>query len=302
VSSDPSKRYREALAALRAWSIRHAVDAPCIILCGFPKSGNTLTRFVYHNLIAATNEGATQTLSYIALNEANPNVAFPERLAERGFIAPRGLDHRGFPILLHSHGTWTPEWPEAGRTLLVVRDPLDALIGHWYTNVVFPVVPASHLDVDRFVLENLPEWIRRHRINAAHADAVLHYADLMRAPAPTFARAFLALDVRLDPKRLEQATEMSRIERIREMEDLLGQRHGHRSDPERNRRFGIAAWRDEGDVRFTRSGQHAQWRTALTAETIAHAWEMLAAEDLTGLLTPLEPDPKPAQSGELSGS
>lgn len=283
--SDDGK-FRDALGTLRAWSARHAADAECIVLCGYPKSGNTLTRFVYHNLIAATNDGATETLSYTALNEANPNVSFPDRLAQDGFIAPKGIDHRGFPLLLHSHGTWTPRWREAGRALLVVRDPLDTLIGHWYTNVVFPVVPIARVEVDAFVLQSLPDWIRRHCINAEHADVVLSYADLMDAPAATYGPAFAALGVRFESQLLERATAMSRIERIREMEDRLGQRHGHRSDAERNQRFGIASWRAEQDVRFTRSGEQGQWQALLAAGTIERAREMLASEGLEDLLTP----------------
>ncbi len=278
-------KLREALATLRAWSARHAEDSPCIILCGYPKSGNTFTRFVYHNLIAVTNSGARETLSYIALNEVNPNVSFPEGLVRSGFIVPKGIDHRGFPLMLHSHGTWTPEWGQAGRTLLVVRDPLDALIGHWYTQVVYPVAPAVRMEVDAFVLAHLPDWIARHRIQAAHADVVLCYADLMTAPDAAFGRAFRELGVRFEPEHLERATAMSRIERIREMEDRLGQHHGHRCDPERNRQFSLPEWRADRDVRFTRSGAQAQWRTALAERTIVQARALLEQAGLVELLT-----------------
>jgi hypothetical protein len=96
-----------------------------------------------------------------------------------------------------------------------------------------------------------------------------------------FADAFSRLGVRFDEAALTRAVEMSRFERIREMEDRHGERHGHRADPEHNRRFGLTPWRD--GVRFTRSGESGQWRKELRPGTVARARAMLEAAGLSHL-------------------
>src|SRR2546423_5333056 len=85
--------YLDAVAALRAWCASNGLQQRCLILCGYPKSGNTLIRFVYHHLIRWTNGEATETLTYTALNAANPNNDFPDGLVSKGFTAQERLSH-----------------------------------------------------------------------------------------------------------------------------------------------------------------------------------------------------------------
>lgn len=277
-------KFAAAIAAMRAFAGENRSASDCIIVCGYPKSGNTLTRFVYHNLIRVTNGTATETLTYSELNAANPNHGFPQSLIDAGFKTPVGIDHRGFALLFHAHAAWSPEWREVGPTLFVYRDPLDALIGTWYATVDFPVEGDNREPIDAFVLRNLPRWIDMYTRSAGGADAVLRYEAVMQDDEGEFARAFTQLGIRFDPSALKRAVEMSRFDRIREMEDRHGQQHGHRANAEHNRRFGLPGWRDEASVRFTRSGKSAQWRWELQPQTIDQARAILDAEGLSGLL------------------
>jgi hypothetical protein len=279
-----SAEFRTAVAALRTFCASHGMAPSCIILTGYPKSGNTLARFVYHNLINVRNGGATQTLTYTQLNAANPNQGFPDELATVGFREPSGIDHRGFPLMLHGHQAWSGEWREIGSTLLVHRDPLDSLIGSWYANVDFPAHLTEREDIDTFVLRNLPAWVALYARTVEAADVVLTYEAMTRNPHAAFGDAFARLGVRCTAAELARAVDMSTFDRIREMEDRYGQRHGHRSNPEHNRRFGLAPWRDDDNVRFTRSGKSGQWRWELKPDTVARARDMLASHGLGTLL------------------
>jgi hypothetical protein len=285
MSSCDSADLRIALTALRSYCAGHGLGASCIILCGYPKSGNTLARFVYHNLIRVRNGGAGETLTYTQLNAACPNGGFPTGLAAAGFLPPVGIDHRGFPLMLHGHQPWSPAWREIGKTLFVHRDPLDALIGGWYATVDFPAQPADREPIDAFVLRNLPRWIEMQVTSAGRADAVLRYETVMRDAMVAFAEAFAILGIPHSASELAQAVAMSRFDRIRAMEDRHGQRHGHRADPEHRRTAGLPPWRDDPAVRFTRSGASGQWRRELLPDTIARARAMLDSYGLARLLT-----------------
>src|SRR5690349_2627722 len=144
-------RYRTAITAMRTFAADNHSARACIILCGHPKSGNTLIRFVYHNLIRTTNCAAAETLTYTQLNAAIPNDGFPHILSDAGFRAPVGSDHRGFALLLHGHHAWSPEWREVGLTLFVYHDPLDTLIGTWYATVEFPLHSGNREPIDDYV-------------------------------------------------------------------------------------------------------------------------------------------------------
>ena len=277
-------RYAAAIAAMRAFAADNHSATACIILCGYPKSGNTLTRFVYHNLIRTANGAAAETLTYTQLNAANPNHGFPRGLIDGGFKAPAGIDHRGFAPLLHGHHAWSPEWREVGSTLFVYRDPLDALIGTWYATVDFPMHSDSREPIDEFVLRNLPGWIDLYARSIDGADAVLRYEAIMQEDATEFSGAFTRLGVQFSPSILTRAVEMSRFERIREMEDRHGERHGHRANAAHNQRFGLPGWRDEATVRFTRSGKSGQWHWELRPRTVDRARAILDAAGLSGLL------------------
>jgi hypothetical protein len=282
-----SAEFRNAFACLRSYCADQGLGASCIILCGYPKSGNTLARFVYHNLIRVRNGGARETLTYTQLNAACPNGGFPDGLAA-GFRPPVGIDHRGFPLMLHGHQPWSAEWREIGKTLFIHRDPLDALIGCWYATVDFPVQAADREPIDPFVLRNLPRWIEMQVTSAGRADAVVRYDTIMRDATAALAQAFAALGIPRSAVELAQAVAMSRFDRIRAMEDRHGQRHGHRADPEHRRAAGLPPWRDDPAVRFTRSGASGQWRRELRPDTIAQARALLDSHGLAGLLT--EPD------------
>src|SRR5262245_35936919 len=265
------KRLLQAIEKARSYGHSYGWERP-IILAGHPKSGNTWLRLTYHNLIRATNEGRWFTLTYSALNKANPNVAFPASLAADGFVEPQGIDHRGFPLMFHSHDACNPAWREFGNVIYIWRHPLDALIGCWYAQQSFPVDVERPQPIDEFMLQYLPNWIEMHK-SCQYADVVVRYEDLITDDVGELTRLFGLLGLGDKLRYLKRAVRMSRIGAIRRMEWWSGQYHGHRADPERRKKYGLSAWR--ADARFMRSGKTGQWETELKPETILEAFVLL---------------------------
>jgi hypothetical protein len=273
--------FREAVAQMQHYCERHTMPPRPFILVGYPKCGNTLTRLVYHNLIAVANAGATQTMTYTRLNHVNPNHSFPGKLALEGFREPGEFDHARFPLMLHSHDRWEPFWDEIGDLLFIERHPLDSLIGYWYTLVRFPEEPRERIAVDAFVLRELPDWIGRYRSNRPRAKAALRYEEIMSTPDRAFAAAFRELGISFDADHLRRAVAMSAFEKVREMEDTFAQHHGHATDQAFRVVYDNDAWQDDPQIRFTRSGKSGQWRTELQPTTVKCAAEILAESGLS---------------------
>ena len=267
--------FQEAVAEMRRYCERHGMPPRPFVLAGYPKCGNTLTRLVYHNLIAVANTGATETMTYTRLNHVNPNHSFPGKLALEGFREPAEFDHAGFPLMLHSHNSWEPFWDEIGDLLFIERHPLDSLIGYWYTLVRFPEQPRERIGLDDFVLRELPDWIERYRGNRARAKATLRYEDVMADPDRAFATAFRALGISFQADHLSRAVAMSAFDNVRAMEDSFAEHHGHATDPAFRVVYDNDAWKSDPRIRFTRSGKTGQWRTELQATTLTRAAQLL---------------------------
>jgi hypothetical protein len=277
--------FREAVARMQLYCLRHDMPTRPIILTGYPKSGNTLTRLVYYNLVAATKTGATETMTYTRLNRIDPNHTFPFGLLWEGFVEPANFDLSGFPLLLVTHQRWEPFWDEVGDVLFIERHPLDSLIGHWHNSVAFPEEPAEHIDIDAFVLHELPDWIGLYRTNKPHAKAQLRYEAMIADAQRAFGSAFRALGVPFASEQLKRAVAMTSFNKVRAMEDAHGEHHGHVADPIRRKRVGDRAWKHAPGVRFTRSGQIGQWRDALKPETIERATAVLREAGLVQYAT-----------------
>jgi hypothetical protein len=269
-----------ALEGLRAYAGSLGAPMPSFLLVGYPKSGNTYLRLLYHNLIRAEHTDATQSLTYTELNRINPNTSLPDGLAMRGFIAPPGeFDHRRFPVMLHSHAGYGKGWQRFGPAVHVYRNPLDGLLSHWYAMIDFVEDLRGSIGVDEFVIRHIDRWIDLHKANHAHADLAVRYEDLVAAPRAQLERMLAVLEVSALDAALDRAVAMSAFSAIRAMEERSGELHGHRSDPRHRSAAGLAPWRS--GARFTRSGQVGQWRDLLRRSTIDHVVGRLHAAGLS---------------------
>lgn len=281
--TDQQPLFREAIALMRLYCLRHSMPSRPIVLAGYPKSGSTKTRLVYYNMIAVANHGASETMTYTRLNRVDPNHAFPFGMIQHGFVEPADFDPSGFPLMLMTHERWEPFWDDIADVLFIERHPLDSLIGHWYNRIAFPVVPYDRIGIDAFVLSELPGWIDHYRVTRPRAKAHLRYEDIMSDPYRAYDSAFRALGVSFTPENLQQAVAMTSFEKVRAMEDAHGEHHGHVADPIRRLLVGERAWRHAPGVRFTRSGNVGQWRDGLKPATVERALAILEKAGLAQL-------------------
>jgi hypothetical protein len=287
---DPDFQY--SLAQMRAYCTRKGLPERPIILCGYPKSGNTMTRLVYHNLIGVTNAGLTETITYSRLNRIDPNPGFPTKFVTHGFDEPEAFDFSGFPLMMATHIPWQPFWDDIADSLYIYRHPLDSLISFWYNEVHFAKPPLEEIGLDEFVLKHLPDWIERHVLFSANVRVRLRYEDLLADALSGYETALRALEVRLEPQKLAAAVAMTSFAAVQRMEERHQELHGHRASAAFRARYNLTRWRDGDDVRFARSGQAGQWKTELRLSTIAAATSTLRSKGLGHFMT--EEDPQPA--------
>ncbi len=251
--------FKKAWLDFQAYAARQNIPNRAIILCGPAKSGNTLLRFVFHNLVNRTLNGATETLTYHQLNEMQRNIGFPHVFRDDGnFRAPHEFNYSEFPLMFHAHHPWESFWPGIGNTLFVVRNPLDTLVSYWYHNVENEIGKRGTISVEDYADTIIDHWIGVFLASFPNADAVLRYECLMRRPHSVIPKAFRVLNIPFKDSNLADAIEMSRFENVQKMEDKSGQHHGHMIF---NPNFHLGPTPDwNPDARFARSGEVGQWQ------------------------------------------
>lgn len=232
-----------------------------IIFSAFRKSGNTWTRFLICNYFNILINNADRTLSYNELGSVQPHTI------ENGST---DLFRTGFPELYHTHYPYRKIFKHFSNIIYLYRNPLDTLISlyHMLGNRVVPFYgcPVTErkkfLNVDYYVLHNLPYWIYHYKSTKDKGDVVLCYEEIRKDPFGVFSVAFKKLGFPLDEAALRKSIAVSSFENIKKM----GQ--------ETDQKYGIcSADRFKGE--FTRSGKSQQYYGALKSGTIQKARKML---------------------------
>jgi len=276
-----SAEFRTAYEKYKAYVASNGLTEKAVILCGFPKSGNTWLRFIYQNLVMLTHDAKiTETLTYTKLNASQPNCDFPYALMRGEFCEPVSFDNSGFPMLFHSHGVPQPFWHEMGSVVFVYRNPLDTLLSTWYATVHFVPEARGTISMDDFVIQRLDEWCAIYLAGSKVADVNISYEEARANPETLIPNTFSRLEIDFDEALLRRAIEMSSLDSIRRMEDKYDQRHGHRVPNPKLGRPQPTPWVNEPDVRFCRSGESGQWRKGLKPETVDIAIEQLKKNDI----------------------
>jgi hypothetical protein len=258
--------FRSAYAQYTSYQ-KESGSGHALILCGYPKSGNTWLRLLYHNLINVTLNDACDTLTYSRLNEVQNNMFFPTEFASGKFTRPDGFSHGRFPIMFHSHVPWTPLWNAFGKVLFVYRNPLDTMVSMWYATVHFRKDQRGVISIDDFAKANIVPWMQSFTMNMRGADVTIAYEDMRRSPRDVFGDGFDRLGISFEPSALERAIDLSTFSSVRTMEEVHNERHGHQKP---------GNWFEEDNIRFTRSGKTGQWKSALSSDTIDFCLEALA--------------------------
>ena len=129
--------------------------------------------------------------------------------------------------MFHAHHGWEPFWAGIGDTLFVVRNPLDTLVSYWYHNIENEEARQGSITDEDYADSLIDHWISVFTSTFPYTDAVLKYECLMRRPHDIIPKAFRDLNVDFTDEDIAMAIEMSRFEKVREMEDDKNQHNGH---------------------------------------------------------------------------
>lgn len=249
-----------------------------VLICGYPKVGNTWTRFVIFNYYNILNHGAKKTLSYQQLSDINRHR--PEWDCDGRDIGgsvpykPFVFDE-GFPSVYHTHHAYDGSvalgkrsevgeyFKKFDKLIYVYRNPYDTMISSWHfrMNRNFPFkgifddeIIEKFKKLEGFVKYFLPIYLHHIKVTKPHADLVLDYDYLRKQPEAFYHALVLIVGLKdFKPKILQKAIEMSSFGNIKKMGIESNQKHGM-----------AGAYRGH----FTRDGKSGQYLSVMSKELI----------------------------------
>ena len=203
-----------------------------ILLCGFPKTGNTWLKFVITNYATISSHGAKFTLTYTQLDNIFKN--------------PISLHHTHVPLsgkLIYGSVKNIPEYYNRfDKIIYIWRNPYDTMISFWH--YLKNRDPPFNLLKENFNIELieqfetlqgfteyfLPLYIDHIESNRKRADLVLNYDELRKNPNEFKKVIKLIFDDEVNEEVFKQTIEMSSFENIRKMGIETNQKHGLAKD------------------------------------------------------------------------
>jgi Sulfotransferase domain len=278
----------ETLQSSQKMPEARAVSAPrsgIVWLASYPKSGNTWTRALLHNLVHVTS-GEAQAQQINELNQFSMTSAakfwFTEILgfspterhldqiaAARGRVQQHLADLVEGLIFVKTHqalavdrGYPTIDFSVTAGAIYIVRNPLDVVISYAHH-----LGQSIDLTIELMNLKNAETAVNDKQVNELYgswsqhvlswtrkphrAIYLMRYEDMLAEPQKTFGGLAGHLLFRANDEQLADAIDRSSFERLREQEE----KDGFRERPEKAERF-------------FREGRTGQWKDVLTPQQI----------------------------------
>lgn len=265
---------------------RHEVWPDDIFLVSFPKSGNTWTRFLLGNLM-----NPDKPVGFAAIESTVPDIAVFPRADFRKLKPPR---------LIKSHDCFDPRYR---RVVYIIRDPRDVAVSlYYYAKKVKNIDDSFSLEafVTRMLVagrsyngtwgEHAGSWLvnstniaefsqhgdgagahpagSAYPMNAVGARGhgreflLVRYEDLLMDAHAGLHRIADFLGLQASSERIEQAVARSSADSMRKLESAQNLQWQTTRETRK-------------DIPFVRQAKSGQWRTALSAKSIAEiesAW------------------------------
>ena len=238
-----------------------------VLLCGFPKTGNTWIRFIVMNYFNILNHGATETLTYKELIRIQRHrIEYDLPGYKKDNYKPFEFDE-GFPPVYHTHVScikpYTDYFDKFDKIVYILRNPYDTMISyyHYLTNRDKPFNGRHSeeeteylLNMDFFIRYYLSNYLSHILITKPKASLVLDYDKLRKDP--TLFRSLIEIfGIEVNENILKKAIEISSFDSIKAM--------GRKT----NQKYGLAtSYRGE----FTRNGNTGQYKRILSPEMIEY--------------------------------
>lgn len=215
------------------WSLR----GDDILLCSFPRSGNTWVRFMYCHLLVILDGHNIPEVDFPLLNEIMPAIGAGNVSDDWGF-AP-------YPRLVKTHARWLPFF-RGRRSVVLVRDPRDVMVSYYhFQKDRSRIYEGSFSSFIRHPRYGLRRWFNHLKSWHGKWDLVVTYEDLKTDTLEQFNRIIDFLGVDANRKHLLEAINRSKIDRIR------------RADKSTSK---------NSNARFARKGKTQQWTTYFSDE------------------------------------
>ncbi len=198
-------------------------DRKSVLICGFPKSGNTWARFVIYNYFCVKYNERKETLTYDELNKLQSAKLGSE--TDNSRLCIRG---NGIPYIVRTHARYRKVFKYFDKVIFIYRNPLDALISRYFKDVKYKNIDneAKNVGIDTFVIDNIDVWINHFLGTYPKSDIVMSYQKRKEDPIYEHKKLISIIDDEICEKSLKKSVEISSFDNIKAMGEQKSQRQG----------------------------------------------------------------------------
>jgi hypothetical protein len=222
-----------------------------VLLSGYPKSGNTLFRFVYFNLLNQIEPFYEGDISFDVLNEVQLHTVESSETSKPTYEA--------YPLFIRTHLNYLDPFSNL-NLVYVYRNPLDCMVSMYYFKEKYRTWRKEKKSFKNSLRVYFPEWCYHLKSYESKADIFLSYESMYRHPFEAFKDAFLKLGLEFSDEQLKTAIQLSSFKNVRAIEEKFGsgtmtsaKKHG-----------------SEYGGLFTRSGKIGQWKEYYDEEDLEY--------------------------------
>lgn len=249
-----NKTFVEKIKLLLIYSEnRFTLGPKDVLLCSYPKSGNTWLRVLYYHYLAKAGR-LDVDFSFSDLDGKLPELG-------RSYLS-RHWPFELFPRVIKTHRPHARWFDRCASKALVVRDPGDVMVSYYkYASGLNTFVVDG--DLSEFVRDDrlgVSAWMRYHEGWIDNADFLVTYSELRNDTAEVLAKFLAHMGCETKEELVQQAVDASAFERVKKAEKAFG----HTRPEEAKEGF-----------RFARDGSLGQGKRALSADDMAfieRAW------------------------------
>ncbi|MEQ8704213.1 MAG: sulfotransferase domain-containing protein [Phaeodactylibacter sp.] len=241
------------LKLIRKFSRQH------VLLCGYPKSGNTWLRFFLAHYSILQQETVASTITYSELNEIQ------NLILERPFNRKKYSRKSNSLIdkIVWTHAPFKSDYSKfISKYLLIYRNPLDTLASSWNYHVKnrnnLKRIGYPKNDINAYVKLRYVDW-EKYMVSYSQLDEhqvlAVSYEELLKEPVGSFKKilSFSYPNHNCDLDKLKKAIELSSFNSVKTMGRIKDQQHG-------------MAAANKGE--FARKGIIGSYKNELTEDTI----------------------------------
>ena len=178
-----------------------------VLLCSFPRSGNTWTRFMYCHLLMALRGRSADEVDFPFLDSTMPAIG-------AGNIGDE-WDYAPYPRLVKTHARWLPFF-RGKRSVGIVRDPRDVMVSYYhYQKDRNKLFDGSFSDFIRHPRYGLRRWVDHYRSWKSHWNIVVRFQDMKADTLNGFTEILRFLEIRHEERDILKAIQASEVERVR---------------------------------------------------------------------------------------